>query len=94
MFFNIVFLFLSVADKGFFLSSFFLLIRLPKEEDWSSHGQPFKLTKKNGGDGAGYPLAHTCFFQLEVPEYSSDEVAVKRLKFCATIAAGMGFGFA
>jgi len=22
-------------------------------EDWSSHGQPFKLTKKNGGDGAG-----------------------------------------
>jgi hypothetical protein len=71
-----------------------LLIRLPKEEDWSSHGQPFKLTKKNGGDGAGYPLAHTCFFQLEVPEYSSDEVAVQRLKFCATIAAGMGFGFA
>ncbi len=68
--------------------------RLPKEEDWSTHGQPFKVTKKNGGDGAGYPLAHTCFFQLEVPEYSSDKVAEQKLRFCATVAAGMGFGFA
>ena len=41
--------------------------RLPKEEDWSTHGSPFKLTKKNGGDAAGYPLAHTCFFQLKYP---------------------------
>lgn len=68
--------------------------RLPKEEDWSTHGAPFKLTKKNGGDGAGYPLAHTCFFQLELPEYSSDEVALQRLRFVATTASGMGFGFA
>jgi hypothetical protein len=68
--------------------------RLPKEADWSTHGQPFKLTKKNGGDGAGYPLAHTCFFQLEFPEYSSDDVAVQRLRYVATVAASEAFGFA
>jgi E3 ubiquitin-protein ligase HERC2 len=68
--------------------------RLPKEEDWSTHGSPFKLTKKNGGDSAGYPLAHTCFFQLECPVYSTDEIALQKLRFCATVAAGMGFAFA
>jgi len=68
--------------------------RLPKEEDWDTHGAPFKLTKKSGGDSAGFPLAHTCFFQLEVPVYSTDEKCLEKLKFCATVAAGMGFGFA
>jgi hypothetical protein len=67
--------------------------RLPKEEDWSTHGQPFKLTKKNGGDTV-FPLAHTCFFQMEVPEYTNDSVCYKMLLFCATVGSGMGFGFA
>ena len=68
--------------------------RLPKETDWNTHGQPFKLTKKTGGDASGYPLAHTCFFQLEFPEYSSDKVALQRLRYVATVAASEAFGFA
>ena len=49
--------------------------RLPKESRWS---HPFKLTRKNGTD-AMLPIAHTCFFQIELPPYSSDEVMRQRL---------------
>ena len=58
--------------------------RLPREEDWD---KPFKLTRRNGGDKS-LPVAHTCFFQVEMPEYSSQEKAKKALD----IAVNFGIG--
>mmetsp|Transcript_16694 Transcript_16694/g.53294 ORF Transcript_16694/g.53294 Transcript_16694/m.53294 type:complete len:892 (+) Transcript_16694:267-2942(+) len=49
--------------------------RLPAPRDWD---RPFKLTRKNGSDNQ-LPLAHTCFFQIELPPYSSKEIMRKRL---------------
>lgn len=37
----------------------------------------------------GFPQAHTCFFQLDIPDYADDEICFKRLveasTFCGEI---------
>jgi len=48
--------------------------RLPRGK-WT---KPFKFTKRNGGDDQ-LPIGHTCFFQVEMPAYSSDSVMKKRI---------------
>ena len=58
--------------------------RLPKADNWD---RPFKLTKKNGGDDI-LPLAHTCFFQIELPAYSTDEIMKQRLIAASTYGIG------
>ena len=58
--------------------------RLPKADNWD---RPFKLTSKNGGDDI-LPLAHTCFFQIELPAYSSDEIMKQRLIAASTYGIG------
>lgn len=50
--------------------------RLPSPE--SKEWKPFKLTKCQGGDDR-LPVGHTCFFQLEMPDYSSKAVMKDRL---------------
>eukprot|EP00941_MAST-03F_sp_MAST-3F-sp1_P003112 g3112.t1 len=45
--------------------------------------RPFKLTRRGGGDET-LPVAHTCFFALEMPEYSSTEKMVHALRICCT----------
>ncbi len=59
--------------------------RLPAEgAAWtSSH----TLTRLSGGDAA-LPMAHTCFFTLDLPEYSSDE----RMLWGLTTAMNYGIG--
>lgn len=49
--------------------------RLPQESQWPT---TFKLAPHGGGD-AVLPIAHSCFFQIDLPSYSSSEVAKKRL---------------
>lgn len=49
--------------------------RLPRGGDWE---RPFRITKRQGGDRQ-LPVGHTCFFQIELPSYSSVEIARKRL---------------
>lgn len=51
--------------------------RLPREDQWPDD-TPFKLTKNSKGDEA-LPLAHACFFQMELPQYSSEGVMRRRL---------------
>jgi len=58
--------------------------RLPKGSSWD---KPFKLTKKNGGDDQ-LPLAHTCFFQVELPAYTNKEVMKKRLLTAINFSGG------
>eukprot|EP00954_Amorphochlora_amoebiformis_P016246 1273195-Amorphochlora_amoeboformis.AAC.1 len=53
----------------------------------------FQISKcyNNNGDGA-LPLSHTCFFQIELPMYSTEDIMYKNLKLavesCSTFAMG------
>ncbi|GMF18900.1 unnamed protein product [Phytophthora lilii] len=59
--------------------------RLPRGK-WS---QPFKLSKKGGRDATrSLPVAHTCFFSVELPPYTSRETM--RSMLLATITFGLG----
>ena len=55
--------------------------RLPlKGRPWT---QTFKIQRCPGGDSV-LPQTHTCFFSIEVPEYSSAEITKKRLHTAIT----------
>lgn len=56
--------------------------RLPRGSKWP---HPFRISKRSGGDDV-LPVSHTCFFQLELPTYSSKEVMRAR------ILAAVNFG--
>ncbi|TDH72085.1 hypothetical protein CCR75_000780 [Bremia lactucae] len=59
--------------------------RLPRGK-WP---QPFKLSKKSGRDATrSLPVAHTCFFSVELPPYTSLETM--RSMLLATITFGLG----
>ncbi|GAB9465265.1 Hect e3 ubiquitin, partial [Globisporangium polare] len=59
--------------------------RLPRGK-WP---QPFKLTKKGGRDSTlSLPVAHTCFFSVELPPYTTTEKM--RSMLLATINFGLG----
>uniref|UniRef100_H3HC41 HECT domain-containing protein n=1 Tax=Phytophthora ramorum TaxID=164328 RepID=H3HC41_PHYRM len=59
--------------------------RLPRGK-WP---QPFKLSKKGGRDATrSLPVAHTCFFSVELPPYTSRETM--RSMLIATITFGLG----
>lgn len=59
--------------------------RLPRGK-WP---QPFKLTKKSGRDATlGLPVAHTCFFSVELPPYATPDKM--RSMLLATINFGLG----
>ncbi|KAL3672816.1 hypothetical protein V7S43_002105 [Phytophthora oleae] len=59
--------------------------RLPRGK-WP---QPFKLSKKGGRDATrSLPVAHTCFFSVELPPYTSHETMCSML--LATITFGLG----
>ncbi|EFJ46920.1 hypothetical protein VOLCADRAFT_75266 [Volvox carteri f. nagariensis] len=53
--------------------------------------QKFQIHKAYG-DGSRLPSAHTCFNQLDLPEYESKEQLVERLKV-AVHEGNVGFGF-
>lgn len=52
----------------------------------------FNIHKSFSGDKA-LPTAHTCFNQLDLPEYSSEEILRERLTL-AVREGSEGFGFA
>merc|ERR1712054_462546 len=55
--------------------------RLPlKGRPWP---QSFKIQRCPGGDNA-LPQTHTCFFSIELPEYSSAEITKKRIHTAIT----------
>lgn len=66
---------LTDKDRSQFLRFAWGRSRLPKEDPWP---RPFKLTYKNAGDEM-LPIAHTCFFQLELPQYTTDKIMHDRL---------------
>ena len=66
---------LTDKDRSQFLRFSWGRSKLPKSEPWP---RQFKLTYKNAGDEM-LPIAHTCFFQLELPQYSTDQIMKERL---------------
>jgi len=54
--------------------------------------QKFSIHKAYGGDSS-LPTAHTCFNQLDLPEYSTKEILKEKLSY-AVLEGGEGFGFA
>ena len=61
---------LSNKDRSQFLRFAWGRSRLPKTSNWP---RPFKLTYSKAGDEL-LPVSHTCFFQLELPQYSTDAI--------------------
>ena len=66
---------LSNKDRSQFLRFTWGRSRLPHKDNWP---RPFKLVARNYGDDM-LPLAHTCFFELELPQYSTDQIMRERL---------------
>ncbi len=67
---------LSHADRSDFVRFVWGRSRLPLPgRPWP---QTFRIDRSPGGDEE-LPKAHTCFFSLDLPEYSSEEVCRRRL---------------
>ena len=76
---------LTNKDRALFLRFTWGRSRLPKvTNEWP---RPFKLCHKENSDEM-LPVAHTCFFQLDLPEYSSDAIMRERLLVAIHFGAG------
>jgi E3 ubiquitin-protein ligase HERC2 len=69
-------------DRQLFLRFVWGRSRLPQGKNFKR----FKLTALNkGGNEDGYlPVSHTCFFQLDLPTYSSKDVVREKLLYAIT----------
>jgi E3 ubiquitin-protein ligase HUWE1 len=52
--------------------------------------EPFQITRVLG-DNMRLPAGHTCFNQLDLPEYPSKEILRDRLLWAFEESAGFGF---
>eukprot|EP00933_Yihiella_yeosuensis_P023159 TRINITY_DN18080_c3_g1_i1.p1 TRINITY_DN18080_c3_g1~~TRINITY_DN18080_c3_g1_i1.p1 ORF type:complete len:599 (+),score=103.98 TRINITY_DN18080_c3_g1_i1:92-1798(+) len=75
----------SEAEKERFLRFVWGRTRLPLGRHWE---QNFQLAAV-AADDERLPTSHTCFFQLDLPRYSSEQILAERLRFamnsCITI---------
>lgn len=74
----------SDADKSAFIRFAWGRSRLPRGEDWD---HPFKVVRV-GGSTAALPHAHTCFFSIDLPEYTSESRMRSALLTCAHEGVG------
>jgi hypothetical protein len=65
----------SQIDRSRFVRFVWGRSRLPRGSKWP---RPFRLSLSYGGD-ATLPVAHSCFFNLAMPSYSSETILRKRL---------------
>jgi E3 ubiquitin-protein ligase HERC2 len=85
VFFWNVFSSFSELEKSQFLKFVWGRSRLPLKE--SEFESKFKLTgmfKSRGNPDVYLPVSHTCFFSLELPQYSSESVMRQRLLYAIT----------
>ena len=68
-------------DQAAFLKFTWGRTRLPLSSE--SFTQPFKLTKRTSNPDA-YPISHTCFFELEIPEYTTKEIMREKTIYAFT----------
>jgi hypothetical protein len=69
---------LSDDEKSKFIRFTWGRSRLPTNKEWS---KPFKIQRRNV-DTTQLPVAHTCFFSVELPPYETDEIMKHRLLAC------------
>mmetsp|Transcript_30431 Transcript_30431/g.53463 ORF Transcript_30431/g.53463 Transcript_30431/m.53463 type:complete len:250 (-) Transcript_30431:234-983(-) len=63
--------------------------RLPTEESaWENN---FEISGM-GRDDSAFPISHTCFFQIELPEYSTVSIMREKLTYAITTCSGFGMG--
>ena len=68
---------LSTADRSMFLRFVWGNSHLPRASEWK---RPFKISlMKTNDDDNHLPRSHSCFFQLELPRYSTYEIMKDRL---------------
>lgn len=97
---------MSNAERAQFLRFVWGRSRLPLTlEDFDQKFKLQAITCENPDQS--FPIAHTCFFTLDLPDYSSAEVACKKLVYAAfntssidgdgtgtaTASQQLGFGF-
>ena len=75
---------LSNKDRSQFLRFAWGRSRLPKTSNWS---RPFKLNYSKAGDEL-LPVSHTCFFLLDLPQYSTDAIMKERLRVAIHFGSG------
>eukprot|EP00941_MAST-03F_sp_MAST-3F-sp1_P001376 g1376.t1 len=87
---------LSPEEKSSFLTFATGSSRVPlggfKNLEGMRGKKPLSIHKKEGGD-ARLPSSHTCFNQIELPEYSSKEILTQKLRI-ALLEGSEGFAFA
>lgn len=86
----------SEEDKGLFLRFVWGRSRLPlADKGW---GEGFKIQHRgsSGDVDMQLPVAHTCFFMLELPAYTSAAAAADRILYairnCASVDGDAGYG--
>jgi len=77
---------LSNEDREDFLHFVWGRSRLPSNEaGWTGAGmgqvKGFKISRNRDLGDASLPLAHTCFFQIELPQYSSAEICKEKILY-------------
>jgi len=84
----------SAEDRTDFLHFVWGRSRLPSSEAaWAqigSEGNRFKVSKASLREDQ-LPLAHTCFFQIELPPYSSAEQAHEKIQYAVRNCRGFAF---
>jgi hypothetical protein len=80
---------MSQEDRVMFLRFCWGRSRLPAAGRWGNE-RKFKLSKlsKQGTNDATLPLAHSCFFNLELPDYSTQDIMRKRLLTAMNYSVG------
>ena len=82
-------------DRQDFLHFVWGRSRLPATEAaWAAAGRGcrFKISRNPSlGDGS-MPVSHTCFFQIELPEYSSVEIAKEKITYAIRNCRGFAIG--
>jgi len=86
---------MSDEDRGDFLHFCWGRSRLPATEAaWSAlpnGGNRLKVSRASLGHQS-LPIAHTCFFQIELPPYESAEEAAEKLTYAVRNCRGFAFG--
>ena len=53
--------------------------------------EPFQITRIVTSDPMRLPQGHTCFNQIDLPEYPSKEILCERMMWAIKETAGFGF---
>ena len=71
----------SAEQRRQFLKFIWSRNRLPKDDqDWGEQVMRIHTLETRKPDGH-FPVAHTCFFSIEWPKYSSEDIARKKLLY-------------